>query len=202
MKTSYSKAYSSRSAQTWKKKHVRNYSQELDTLYEERKFQELNRLCDKAINVNKINVKALGYKGFCLVEKGEMKRSLKYFEQGLKHSEEDIFILKQKARAHNFLRQVDKELECYTIILDYRNDVEVVFRKGEILENMGLLEESLECIDLALRWNPDHPVIIRKKVALLERMGRLEDLLEYYHQRLEESPKDPHLLRLTGNRIV
>ena len=201
MNKSYATPQSGSTAKPWKKKHARNYSKELDRHYEARTFQELNRLCDMALNVNKINVKALGYKGFCLVEKGEMKRALKYLNQGLRHSEEDIFILKQKARAHNFLREIEKELDCYAIILEYRNDVEVVFRKGEILEEMGMLEASLECVDLALQWSPEHPVIIRKKVALLERMGRLEDLLDYYHAQLEDKPNNPRLLRLAGNLL-
>lgn len=61
---------------------------------------------------------------------------------------------------------------------------------SDAMESMDRLPEGLEWLDKALRFDPEHPGILRNKALLLEQMGRIEDAEEIVQQVLARDADD------------
>ena len=173
----------------------------LQELWDKGDLEDLGKLCDSILKRNKKNVHAIGYKGAFLLESGHYPLASKYFQAGLKLDKKNLFILKNKVRLHKIHKDDEEELKTLDQILEIHQDLESLFRKGDILENQNKFEEALECFEKALEVSPKERVILERRANLLEMFGRHLELLDFYDAELANQPNNIVLLRLKGRTL-
>ncbi|MGI0027464.1 MAG: tetratricopeptide repeat protein [Nitrosopumilaceae archaeon] len=70
------------------------------------------------------------------------------------------------------------------------SDAREIMKKGISFLEDGKYEESLDCFDKILAYNPDNPDIWNKKGAALRSLGRYDEAIEAFNKALEITPRD------------
>ena len=93
------------------------------------------------------------------------------------------------------IKNFEEAIKCCDAALKVDKDnVEVMFVKGDALMSMGKYQEATECLDTALKVDKDHVGLLALKGFVLYSLGKFEEALEMLDRVLDMGDNDADIL--------
>ncbi len=149
------------------------------------------------------NARAYTNLGCALVDGGNSKEAIQYFENALAINRTDAKTHNGLANAYSSLGRFDKAIHHYRRAIEIDPDyVEAYYNLGKAYCEQNEFDKSISCFQKSLSLDPNYADAYNNLGLVYAELGQAEKAIAYYRRALSINPESAETLNNLGNLIT